>query len=391
VLRIQTAGESHGRGVFCLIDGFPAGVRVQPEDINFWLAERQKGYGRGGRQKIERDEVDVLAGIRAGVTLGGPILLAVWNRDFSNWTDAMDPWKKSKGERADKVIQPRPGHADLVGALKFNHDDCRNVLERASARETAGRVAAGALCRCLLREFDIDVVGHVVQIGHVVAHLDTIATKDIRTISMVSEVRCCDSKAGDKMIAAIKKAKQDKDSLGGIVEARAWGHPIALGSYTQWDRKIDAKIAEAMMSIQAVKGVQVGIGFEGVGRPGSQFHDEIVYTKQARAGNHYKRLTNRLGGTEGGMTNGEELVVRVAKKPISTLMRPLRTVNLKTKKPADAILERSDTCAVPALAIIVESVLASVLADAFLDRFGSDNLEQIKRNYKATARALERK
>lgn len=388
MLRFLTAGESHGRGVFALLDGFPAGLHVEPEDINFWLGERQKGYGRGGRQRIERDEVDVLAGMRAGKTLGGPILLAVWNRDFKNWQEAMDPWKPSEGLRAEKVVQPRPGHADLVGALKYEHDDCRNVLERASARETAGRVAAGALCRKLLKEFGVDVAAHVVQIGPVAIDADTIASEEIHRLSMASEVRCCDPGAGERMIDEIKRAKQDKDSLGGVVEVRAWGLPPGLGTYTQWDRKIDARVAEAMMSIQAVKGVEIGVGFRGVGRRGSQFHDEIVYTPDTRAGSHYRRTTNAAGGTEGGMTSGEELVVRVAKKPISTLMSPLRTVNLETREPVEAIRERSDTCAVPALAIIVEAALAIVLADAFIETFGGDSVGQMRRAYSAYCEAI---
>jgi chorismate synthase len=391
VLRFLTAGESHGRGAFCLLDGFPAGLSVQPHDINFWLAERQKGYGRGGRQKIEKDEVDVLAGIRAGVTLGGPILMAVWNRDFKNWAEAMDPWRPSTGPRAAKIVQPRPGHADLVGALKYEHEDCRNVLERASARETAARVAAGALCRRLLAEFGVDLAAHVIQIGAVIAKADDVASNDIRKRSMKSPVRCCDKQASSKMVEQIRKAKRDKDSLGGIVETRAWGLPPGLGTFTQWDRKIDARIAQAMMSIQAVKGVEIGIGFRGAGRPGSKFHDEIVYTGEKRVGGPYRRLSNNLGGTEGSMTTGEELVVRVMKKPISTLMRPLRSVNMATREPALAVLERSDTCAVPALAIIVESALAIVLAEFFIEKFGGDTVNEMKRNFDAYVAAVQRR
>ena len=369
--------------MFCLVDGFPAGLEVQPEDINFWLAERQKGYGRGGRQRIEKDEVDMLAGMRGGITLGGPILMAVWNRDFKNWTEAMDPWKPSTGPRAAKIVQPRPGHADLVGAMKYGHDDCRNVLERASARETAGRVAAGALCRKLLAKFGVDLAGHVTQIGPVLANTDMIASEDIHKLSMKSQVRCCDKKAGVKMIEAIKKAKRDKDSLGGVVEVRAWGMPPGIGTFVQWDRKLDARIGQAMLSIQAVKGVEVGIGFRGAGRVGSKYHDEIVYSPEDRVGGHYRRLSNNLGGTEGSMTTGEDLIVRVAKKPISTLMKPLRSVNMETHEPALAVLERSDTCAVPALAIIVECALAVVLAEFFIEKFGGDTVAEMKRNFDA--------
>ena len=375
MLRYLSAGESHGRGVFCLIEGLPAGLEVRPDDIDFWLAERQKGYGRGGRQRIEKDEVDVLAGIRGGVTLGAPVLLAIWNRDFENWREAMDPWEPPQGERAEPFVQPRPGHADLVGALKYGHTDCRNVLERASARETAARVAAGALCRKLLAQFGVDLAAHVVQIGAVEADTTDIPAEQLRPRSMASPVRCCDETASAEMVQAIKEAKRAKDSLGGVVEIRCWGLPPGLGTHVQWDRKLDARIAEALMSIQAVKGVEVGLGFRGVARPGSDYHDEIVYTDGG-----YRRATNNLGGLEGSMTTGEELVVRVVKKPIATLMRPLGTVNMETHEPAKAVRERSDTCAVPALAIIAESALALVIAEAFIEKFGGDTVAEMIRN-----------
>lgn len=388
VLRYYSAGESHGRGVFCFLDGFPAGLRVQPEDINFWLAERQKGYGRGGRQRIEKDEADVLSGIRGGVTLGSPILLAVWNRDFKNWESAMDPWKPSTGDRAERVVRPRPSHADLVGALKYEHDDCRNILERASARETAARVAAGALCRKLLGEFGVDLVGHVVQIGEVTADTDGIPSNELRERSMASDVRCADAEAGQEMHAAITQAKRDKDSLGGVVEVRAWGLPAGLGSHTQGDRKLDGAIAQAMMSIQAVKGVEIGLGFRGAHLRGSGYHDEIVWSDTPKGGSHYVRTSNNLGGTEGGMSTGEELVVRIVKKPISTLMRPLRSVNLDTGEPDKALVERSDTCAVPALALIAEHAVAIVLAQFFIEQFGGDSVGQMKRSYDAYVATL---
>ncbi len=388
MLVYYSAGESHGRGIFCFLDGIPAGLQLQPEDINFWLAERQKGYGRGGRMKIEKDEVDVLSGMRGGITLGSPLLLAVWNRDFSNWQEAMDPWEPSRGERAEKFIQPRPGHADLVGALKYNHDDCRNILERASARETAARVAAGAVCRKLLGEFGVGVAAHVVQIGPVKADVDDVPSSELVERSLKSEVRCCDPGASAEMKAAIKQAKQDKDSLGGVVEIRSWGLPPGLGSHTQWDRKLDARIARAMMSIQAVKGVQIGLGFEGAGLPGSAFHDEIVYADEAVAGMRYRHISNNAGGTEGGMSTGEEMRVRIVKKPIATLMQPLRSVNMETKEPTVAVRERSDTCAVPALAIIAEAALAIVLAEAFIERFGGDSVQEMKRNYDGYIQAI---
>ncbi len=381
MLRYLSAGESHGRGCFCILDGFPAGLHVAPEDIDFWLAERQKGYGRGGRQRIEKDEVDVLAGMRGGYTLGGPILMAVWNRDYANWQAAMDPWTPPTGERAERFVQPRPGHADLVGALKYGHTDCRDVLERASARETAARVAAGALCRKLLAEFGVGIAAHVVQIGEVCADATVVPSAEIHARSMASEVRCCDPDASAKMIAAITEAKRAKDTLGGVVECRTWGLPPGLGTYTQWDLKIDARVAMALMSIQAVKGVEIGIGFRGAGLPGSQVHDEILMGEPGGTAGPYRRRTNNLGGTEGSMTTGEEFVVRVAKKPISTLMKPLSTVNMDTHEPALAVRERSDTCAVPALAIIVEAALAIVFAEFFIEKFGGDSVDEMKRNF----------
>ena len=381
MLTYYSAGESHGRGIFCFLDGFPAGLHMEPEDVNFWLGERQKGYGRGGRQKIERDEVDILSGMRGGYTLGSPILMAVWNRDFDNWREAMDPWEPPRGKGSEKFVQPRPGHADLSGALKYDQDDCRNILERASARETAARVAAGAFCRKLLAEFGGGVAGHTVRIGPVEADTDAVPSAEIHERSMQSDVRCCDPAASEAMIKAIKKVKQDKDTLGGVVEVRAWGMPPGLGSHTQWDRKLDARIARAMMSIQAVKGVEIGIGFRGANRPGSAFHDEIVFNSESAEGLRYRHLSNNAGGTEGGMSTGEEVVVRLAKKPIATLMQPLRTVNMETHEPADAIRERSDTCAVPALAIIAEAALAIVLAEAYIERFGGDSVREMKRNF----------
>ncbi|HOJ32852.1 MAG TPA: chorismate synthase [Candidatus Hydrogenedentes bacterium] len=389
MLRFLTAGESHGRGVFCLLDGFPAGLHVSKEDIDFYLSERQKGYGRGGRQRIEKDAVDVLSGIRGGITLGSPILLAVWNRDFENWQEAMDPWHPPSGPKATRVTQPRPGHADLVGALKYHHDDCRNILERASARETAARVAGGALCRKLLSTFGIEMAAHVVQIGDVVANTDSIPSAEIAGRSATSEVRCCDPVASENMVAAIRAAKQAKDTLGGVVEVRVWGLPVGLGTHTQWDKKLDGRLAQALMSIQAVKGVEIGLGFRGVSRPGSQFHDEIQFVPSAGPGGPYRRFTNHLGGLEGSMTTGEELLIRVAKKPISTLMKPLRTVNMETHEPAEALVERSDTCAVPALAVIVEAAVAIVLAEAFLEKFGGDSVADMKAAFDAYVRYLQ--
>jgi chorismate synthase len=371
-----------------MVDGFPAGLEVCPEDLNFWLAERQKGYGRGGRQRIERDEADVLSGMRGGRTLGSPIMIAVWNRDYKNWESAMHPFEPSTGERAEKVTRPRPAHADLVGALKYDTDDCRNILERASARETAARVAGGALCRKLLAEFGVGLAAHVVQIGDAATDADAVASADIHRLSMASEVRCCNPEDSERMIAAIREAKRAKDTLGGVVEARVWGLPAGLGTHVQWDRKLDARLAQAMVSIQAVKGVEFGIGWRGVELPGSRYHDEIVYEPSGAAAGPYKRTSNRLGGLEGSMTTGGELVLRVAKKPIATLMKPLRTVNLATREPEDAVMERSDTCAVPALAIVIEAVVATVLAEFFVEKFGGDSVGEMRRNFQGYVDAI---
>ncbi len=305
-------------------------------------------------------------------------MLAVWNRDFEHWKHAMDPWAAPAGPKAEKVKQPRPGHADLVGALKYRHDDCRNILERASARETAARVAAGALCRKLLSVFGVDLAAHVVQIGDVCAATDDVPSGEIAGRAGQSDVRCCDPVASERMIEAIRAAKQAKDTLGGVVEVRCWGLPPGLGTHTQWDRKLDGKIAQSLMSIQAVKGIEIGLGFRGVDRPGSRFHDEITYEPHPEGGGTYRRITNNLGGLEGSMTTGEELVIRVAKKPISTLMKPLRTVNMDTHEPALALVERSDTCAVPALAVIVEAAIAITLAEAFIEKFGGDTVEDMR-------------
>ncbi len=374
-LRYLTAGESHGRGLVGVLEGMPAGVPLDRAALNAELARRQRGYGRGGRQLIEKDEAEVLSGVRFGVTLGSPIALVVWNRDWKNWSARMDPWTAPEDVRP--VTVPRPGHADLAGALKYRHADIRNVLERASARETAVRVGLGALARQFLAHLGVQVVSHVVSSHdaaspHALADEADLAAANARADA--SPVRCLDADTEAGMVARIKQAMQEKNTVGGVFELVARGVPVGLGSHVQWDRKLDARIAQALMSVQAMKGVGVGLGFEAAARWGSQVHDAIYH--DAQRGFH--RRSRGAGGIEGGMSNGEPLVVRVAMKPISTLMRPLDSVDLHTKAPVQAHIERSDVCAVPAASVIGEAVLALTLADAVLEKFGGDSLEEVQ-------------
>ncbi len=374
-LRYLTAGESHGRGLVGILEGMPAGVPLDKGRIDAQLARRQQGYGRGGRQLIERDEIDVLAGVRFGRTLGSPIAAAVWNRDWANWTERMSVWDEPESVKA--VTVPRPGHADLAGALKYRHRDIRNVLERASARETAMRVALGAIARQFLEHLGIAIASHVVQIHEAVSAFDALDVDDLAAWNEQvdqSPVRAADPEAAEGMVAAIKRAMRDKNTVGGAFELVVRGVPVGLGSHVQWDRKLDGRIAQAMMSIQAMKGVGVGLGFEVAGRWGSQSHDPI-YHDAARG---FYRKSSGAGGIEGGMSTGEPLRVRVAMKPISTLMRPLDSVDLHSKEPVQAHIERSDVCAVPAASVIGEAVLALTLADALLEAYGGDALEQVQ-------------
>lgn len=387
MLRYLTAGESHGPGLVTIVEGLPAGIPVELEAINRDLERRQGGYGRGGRQKIERDRVQVLGGIRHGLTLGSPVALLIENRDWANWQDVMSPLLpddpaglETRRAQARRVTRPRPGHADLVGSLKYAHDDARNVLERASARETAARVAAGSLARQLLRQFGIEVVGHVVAIGPVEADpavLGALSPQELAERAEASPVRCADPAASARMVAEIDAARAEGDSLGGIVEVIATGLPPGLGSHVHWDRKLDGALAGALMSIQAMKGVEIGLGFEAARRRGSAVHDPIAWSPERG----YYRTSNRAGGTEGGMSTGMPLVVRVAQKPIATLYRPLPTVEMGTHQPAEASVERSDVCAVPAGAVICECVTAFELARLFLEKFGGDSLEEVRRAY----------
>jgi len=381
MLKFSTAGESHGKGIFALLEGFPANFEIDFDFVNGELARRQKGYGRGGRMKIEKDRIEFLSGVRLGKTLGTPILMAVWNKDYQNWTELMKPEPGNLPEDK-KVTRPRPGHADLTGAIKYNFDDVRNVLERSSARETAGRVAAGALCKDLLRRLGVFVGSYVLSIGSVSVPTDVlekISFKERFENAERSEVRIpvSDEKLEERFKKEIDEAKEKGESLGGIFEVFAVGLPPGIGSHVQWDRRLDGRLAQALMSIQAIKGVEVGLGFEGAKLPGSEVHDEIFYDGK------FYRITNRAGGLEGGMTNGEPIVVRAAMKPIPTLYSPLKSVDLKTKEPFEASVERSDVCAVPAAAVVGEAMVSLTLLSAVLEMFPSDSFERLKKNWES--------
>ncbi len=375
-LRYLTAGESHGSGLVAVIDGFPAGVRVDVEAINRELRRRQGGYGRGGRQKLEHDAVEVVSGLWHGVTLGSPIALLIRNRD-------------AKLERLQELPRPRPGHADLSGALKYE-DGIRPILERASARETAARVAVGALCAQLLAQFNIRCFGFVVELGGIRAEPVPGDLDRWRTVRDASPVYSLNPEADRRIVAAIDEAANAGDTLGGIVEVHVYGLPYGLGSHIQWDRKLRGRIAQGLLSIQAFWGVEFGLGFEAARRRGSEVHDPIRFDPDLveTPALGFVRPTNHAGGIEGGMTNAQPLIVRAAKKPISTLRRPLESVNLETLQPMRASYERSDVCAVPAASVIAENVVAFHVAEAFLERFGSDSLSQIARNYESYHRAM---
>ncbi|HVX89316.1 MAG TPA: chorismate synthase [Gemmatimonadales bacterium] len=379
-LRFLTAGESHGRGLVAVVEGLPAGLPVTAAQVDAELGRRMQGYGRGARMKIEQDRIEWIAGVRAGETLGAPVAMVVWNRDWENWKDVMDPEGGPGSERRRKLTRPRPGHADLTGVLKYGRDDARDILERASARETAARVAAGALARRLLEELGVEVGSHVVSLGGIVAEAPAELPTPLNAASDASPVRMLDPKATALATARIDQAKKDGDTLGGEVEVVARGVMPGLGSHVHWDRKLDGRLAGMLMSIPAVKGVEVGLGFGAARRPGSQVHDPIVAAPTDPAAGGYRRLSNHAGGLEGGMTTGEPLVVRVAMKPIATLMTPLATVDLRTGAAAQAQSERSDVTAVPAMGVIAEALVALVLADAVLEKFGGDSLTELKRN-----------
>jgi len=378
MLRFLTAGESHGPELVAVIEGAPAGFDIDVARINHDLARRQKGYGRGGRMAIEHDEVRVVSGIRFGRTTGSPVTLIVENRDFKNWEKRMSADPRDRGE-AKAVTRPRPGHADLAGVLKYNLDDIRDVLERASARETTARVAVGAFAKQLVAPFGVSLVGYVAGIGATEARVPSDLTIDeLARVTEVSPVRVADAEAEQAMIAEIDECKKSGDTLGGIVEVLVAGLPPGLGSHVQWDRKLDGRIAHALMSVQAVKGVEFGMGFGAARVRGSQLHDEIGYDSAAR---RFTRHSNNSGGTEGGMTTGEPLLARVAFKPLSTLMRPLKSADIRSKAEAAGTIERSDVCAIPAAAVIAEAVVAYEVANAFIEKFGGDSLAEITRNY----------
>ncbi|WP_166702167.1 chorismate synthase [Bacillus albus] len=379
-MRYITAGESHGPQLTTIIEGVPAGLPIVAADINEELARRQKGYGRGRRMQIETDQVQIVSGVRHGETLGSPIALVVENRDFAHWTKIMGAEPLTEQEEKEmkrKVTKPRPGHADLNGAIKYGHRDMRNVLERSSARETTVRVAAGAVAKKVLAELGITVAGHVIEIGGVKAKETTYRSiEELKSITEASPVRCLDEEAGNQMIKAIDDAKSNGDSIGGIVEVIVEGMPIGVGSYVHYDRKLDAKLAAAIMSINAFKGVEIGIGFEAAHRPGSEVHDEILWNEE----NGYTRRTNNAGGLEGGMTTGMPIVVRGVMKPIPTLYKPLQSIDIDTKEPFTASIERSDSCAVPAASVVAEAVVAWELATALIEQFGLDRIDLIREN-----------
>lgn len=371
MLRFLDAGETHGKCLTAIIEGLPSNLALDIEKINARLAMRQGGYGRGGRMKIETDRVEVLTGVRGGKTLGSPVTLLIRNRDFENWKDTMGT-EESNGRRA--VYVPRPGHADLTGALKYCHDDMRNVLERASARETAIRTAVGAVAQQLLSELGIETWSRTVRIG-AVEDTSLVQEDDVQVRVAASELRMYGEQATQEAKQLIDTARETGESLGGVVEVVVRGVVPGLGSYVQYDRKLDALLAGALMSVQAIKGVEFGLGFEAAARMGSQVHDPILY----KGG--FMRETNHAGGIEGGMSNGEPIVIRAAMKPIPTLYKPLGSVDLRDKKPVEASVERSDICAVPACGIVCEAVVAYELARAVSEKFGGDSMEELKRNY----------
>lgn len=385
-LRFTTAGESHGRTLCGIIEGVPSNLKLSAGDINRDLARRQKGYGRGGRMKIESDTVQILSGVRWGGTLGSPICLLIENKDWPNWEQGMSI-DEADADSIEPVVRPRPGHADLAGALKYDHDDVRNILERSSARETAMRVALGAVAKRFLAEIGIKIYSYVVEIGPEKADLNFLtdtSPENLFNKAEASEVRCPDNDASERMKYEIDLAIEKGYSLGGVFEVVATGVPPGLGSHVQWDRRLNARLAKAIMGIQAIKGVEVGLGFEMARRPGSKVMDEIFHGPEG-----YYRETNNSGGIEGGMSNGMPVVLRAAMKPIPTLRRPLKSVNIKTHEPMEAAYERSDVCAVPAAAVVGEAMMALTLADEALLKFGGDSMSELKRNMEGYLNALK--
>jgi chorismate synthase len=389
MIRFTTAGESHGKALLAVLEGIPAGLSLRAEHIDADLRRRQLGHGRGARMKIEQDRVEILSGVRAGETLGSPIGMMIQNRDWEHWADIMAPEPDPAGGAARRrsVHRPRPGHADLVGVLKYARSDARDVLERASARETAARVACGAVCRLLLGQFGVEIGSHVVALGDVRATVPQPLPSPLNPAADRSPVRCLDPEASAAMVAAVDAAKRARDTLGGIVEVIARGLPVGLGSYVSWDRKLDGRLAGALMSIPGVKGVDIGLGTDAAGERGSDVHDPIRRGGGSTTGG-FHRDSNRAGGLEGGVSTGEPLTLRAAMKPISTLMRPLGTVDLVTGAPSKAQAERSDVTAVPAMGVVAEAMTALVLADALAEKFGGDSLGELRANYDSYLAAL---
>jgi len=388
-----TAGESHGQAVIAIIKDVPSGLSIRSEMINEELIRRQQGYGRGGRMEIEEDRVQIKSGVRHGLTLGSPITLIIENKDWQNWQKimAIEPDKKKVQGQQKKMTTPRPGHADLSGALKYNFKDIRNILERSSARETAVRSAVGAVCKQFLKQFGYDIKSHVVQIGEVktanYSNLDDDMDSYFQRVEN-SQLRCGDHKKEKKMRELIDRWRTNGDSVGGVIEIIVFGVNVGLGSHIHWDKKLDAKLSQALISIQAIKGIEFGAGFDMASLPGSKVHDKIYYQKEKSGGKFYRK-TNRAGGFEGGITNGQPLIMRIVMKPIPTLKNPLHSVDLDNKKECFASKERADVCAVPSASIVGEGVVASVLAKAFTDKFGGDSMKEITNNHKSYQRYIQ--
>lgn len=382
MLRYLSGGESHGPGLVAIIEGLPAGIPINLEDINEKLRRRQGGYGRGGRMKIEKDQLQILSGIRGSYTLGSPVSLLIENKDWVNWQEIMDPLVQ--GNRTERVVtSPRPGHADLPGAMKYRQRDLRNVLERASARETAVRVAVGALAQGVLEKFQIKVEGQVISIGKIRA---SYSERIMGNRLYEDPLYCPDSEASARMITQIDQAREKGDTLGGVFQIVVEGLPPGIGSHVHWDRRLDAQLAQGIMAIPAVKGVEIGLGFAGSERLGSQVHDEIGYSKERG----FRHFTNNAGGIEGGISNGENLIIRAAMKPIPTLTTPLGSVDINTKVPSLAVVERSDVCAVPAAAIVGEAVVAWVIVGSLFEKFGGDHLDETLKNYQGYLKHLQK-
>ncbi len=370
-LKLTTAGESHGPGLTCIVEGLPAGLRLDRDAINRDLSRRQLGHGRGGRMKIEKDKVEITGGVRHGTTLGGPIALSIVNRDYANWEERMNPWPVEA--EPQEVHLPRPGHADLVGTQKYGVTDVRNILERASARETAARVAGGAVAKAFLNELGVQVFSHVLQIAGVKAPTENGLRREDFVAVDESPVRCLDPRTTTAMVAEIDRLRKANESLGGVFEVRAFGLLPGLGSHVSWEERLDGRLGQAILSIQAIKAVAIGDGIEVAALPGSQAHDEIFYHEDTG----YYRNTNRAGGLEGGMTTGAPLVVRASMKPLPTLTKPLRSVDIATHQPAEALRERTDSCTVPAAGVVGEAMVAFVLADAYRRKFGGDHVGDV--------------